>query len=136
MREFFDRLNWRIAEFMQGRYGMDTLNKVLLIIALILLLAGPIISPFDFLGWIFVLAALFRALSKNISKRQAELLKFNKIIKGPKKFVKKTSTKFKNRNTTVYFKCKGCGQELSVPKGKGKIRVICPKCKTEIFKTT
>ena len=36
-----------------------------------------------------------------------------------------------NRKTTRYFKCKGCGQVLSVPRGKGTLRVVCPKCKTE-----
>ena len=32
------------------------------------------------------------------------------------------------RKTTAYLKCPNCGQMLSVPKGKGKIRVTCPKC--------
>lgn len=50
MREFFDRLNLRIAEFMEGRYGLDTINKVLLVIGLILVFIGPIISPVDVLG--------------------------------------------------------------------------------------
>lgn len=35
---------------------------------------------------------------------------------------------WKGRKTTAYLKCPNCGQMLSVPKGKGKIRVTCPKC--------
>lgn len=50
MREFFDRLNMRIAEFMDGRYGLDNLNKFLLIAGFILLIVGPIVSPVDMLG--------------------------------------------------------------------------------------
>ena len=50
MREFFDRLNMRIAEFMDGRYGLDNLNKFLLIAGLILVFFGAIISPVDMLG--------------------------------------------------------------------------------------
>ena len=35
---------------------------------------------------------------------------------------------WKGRKPTAYLKCPNCGQMLSVPKGKGKIRVTCPKC--------
>lgn len=35
---------------------------------------------------------------------------------------------WKERKTTAFLKCPNCGQILSVPKGKGKIRVTCPKC--------
>ena len=28
----------------------------------------------------------------------------------------------------VYFKCPGCGQQLRVPRGKGKITVTCRGC--------
>ena len=42
---------------------------------------------------------------------------------------KRTAKKmWKGRKTTAYLKCPNCGQMLSVPKGKGKIRVTCPKC--------
>lgn len=136
MREFFDRLNLRIAEFMEGRYGLDTINKVLLIIGLILVFIGPIISPVDVLGWVFVVIAVVRALSRNIDARARENEKFAKVFATPAKFFKRTNTRWANRKTTVYFKCKGCGAQLSVPKGKGKIRIVCPKCKKEIFKTT
>ena len=40
---------------------------------------------------------------------------------------KRTAKKmWKGRKTTAYLKCPNCGQMLSVPKGKGKIRVTCP----------
>lgn len=42
---------------------------------------------------------------------------------------KRTAKKmWKGRKTTAYLKCPNCGQMLSVPKGKGKIHVTCPKC--------
>lgn len=39
---------------------------------------------------------------------------------------------WKERKTTSFIKCPVCGQILSVPKGKGKIRVTCPKCHTKM----
>lgn len=46
---------------------------------------------------------------------------------------KRTAKKmWKGRKTTAYLKCPNCGQMLSVPKGKGKIRVTCPKCHAKI----
>ncbi len=36
------------------------------------------------------------------------------------------------RKTSRFLKCPTCGQILSVPKGKGKIRVTCPKCHTKM----
>ena len=35
---------------------------------------------------------------------------------------------WKERKTSNFLKCPQCGQVLSVPKGKGKLRVTCPKC--------
>lgn len=36
------------------------------------------------------------------------------------------------RKTSRFLKCPTCGQMLSVPKGKGKLRVTCPKCHTKM----
>lgn len=35
---------------------------------------------------------------------------------------------WKERKTKAFLKCPNCGTMLSVPKGKGKIIVTCPKC--------
>lgn len=46
---------------------------------------------------------------------------------------KRTAQKmWKQRNTSRFLKCPNCGQILSVPKGKGKIRVTCPRCRTKM----
>ena len=37
----------------------------------------------------------------------------------------------KDKKNYKYFKCKNCKAQLRVPKGKGKINVTCPKCKTK-----
>ena len=56
---------------------------------------------------------------------------FERIVEKPRKQLSLRRKKWTNRKTTRYFKCKGCGQVLSVPRGKGTLRVVCPKCKTE-----
>ena len=36
--------------------------------------------------------------------------------------------------THRFFKCPQCKQKVRVPKGRGKICITCPKCKTEFVK--
>lgn len=46
---------------------------------------------------------------------------------------KRTAQKMWNeRKTSHFLKCPTCGQILSVPKGKGKIRVTCPRCHSKM----
>lgn len=39
---------------------------------------------------------------------------------------------WKERKTKAFLKCPTCGQTLSVPKGKGRLIVTCPKCHTKM----
>lgn len=45
---------------------------------------------------------------------------------------KQAKQMWKKRKTNAFLKCPNCGQMLSVPKGKGKIIVTCPKCHTRM----
>lgn len=46
-------------------------------------------------------------------------------LKRQKSLLKKM---WKQHKTHAFLKCPQCGQVLSVPKGKGKLIVTCPKC--------
>ncbi len=117
---------------MYGRYGTDTLGKVMLITYVVILLAHTAVSLFvsipllDIAVWIVSIALtftiFFRMLSRNIPKRRKENEKFCGFFRLRK-------NKFKDRKTHVYRKCPKCGAILRLPRAKGKHFVVCPRCK-------
>ena len=52
MKNWFQKLKYKTASFLYGRYGNDELTKFLLIAALVLML----LSLIPHLGWIYFLA--------------------------------------------------------------------------------
>lgn len=133
MKGFLERLQWKLSGMMQGRRGADEFSNFLVVVGIVLLLAS-IVPGLDLLSWVaFVVLAysLFRSYSKNVAAREKENAAFARITEKPKKQLSLLRKKWTDRKTTRYFTCKGCGQVLSVPRGKGTLRVVCPKCKTE-----
>lgn len=127
---------YKMAQWMMGRYGIDQLTQALMIagcaVALVNFFAhSGVLSTIALLlmGW-----GLFRCYSRNIAARAKELAKYQELMVKPKAWWRLTNKKWVNRKTTLYFKCKGCGSVLNVPKGKGKLRVTCPKCGTQVEK--
>lgn len=122
---------------MYGRNGFDAFGRFLLISALVLNIISclPYMDLLYFAGTGLLVYTIFRTLSKNLYKRQSENAKYLNI---QNKFLRDKNTRKKmwaERKTHKYFKCK-CGTRLRVPKGKGKIEITCPKCKTKIIKKT
>ena len=129
MRDFLQKLRYRFAIFMQGRYGMDQLGKTMNMVALILL----IISIFTRWRWSYALAIVvivllyMRVFSKNLNKRYQENQRFINF---------RTDWKRKQEQKKIYrfYKCPKCKQKVRVPKGRGKICITCPKCRTEFIR--
>ena len=95
-----------MARFMAGRYGGDQLN--LLLIALYLL---------------FYVVYLFTRLIPF----EAENTRFLQIVRP----VARRWSAFRARahdREHRYFKCPNCGQQMRVPRGKGRITVHCRSC--------
>ena len=123
----------KAARFFYGRYGSDTLNKVLTAIYLVWLIVFSVVDIFvksvifSIIGWAVSLAffftVMFRMMSRNIMARRRENDKFCGFFKLRK-------NKFRDRKTHVYRKCKSCKSVLRLPKAKGKHFVVCPKCKS------
>lgn len=119
-----------IQRFMVGRYGHDRLNMALLIVGVVLCFL-QILIPFAMTRFIFsllseavLIVTLFRCFSRNTYKRYQENRKFLLMM-----------DRFKDRNNR-YFTCPKCHQTVRVPRGKGKISIICPKCREKFIKKT
>ncbi len=128
----------KFQQFMMGRYGVDSFLKFLLGAALGLAVLDIFIDSRILTSWFYVLViySYYRILSKNHQKRYQENMKFlqikNKIVS---KF-KSEKNLMKQRKTHHIYKCPTCGQKIRIPKGKGRICITCPKCKTEFTKTS
>ncbi len=123
MKEFLYRLRWKIQKFMQGRNGVDELNRILLYAVLVLYVLSIILQSLilDYLAFAGVLYLLYRTLSRNLYVRREENRKFVTWLET-------TRIKMEQRKDYKIFKCKGCGRNIRVPRGKGKIEVTCPMC--------
>lgn len=120
-----------LQRIMYGRYGSDQLNIFLLAVYLILYFVSWItgLGFLSYLGFVAIIVALFRILSRNLDRRRAENAKFLKLIAPVSQWIKLRRTMHRDKDH-CYFKCPNCGQHLRVPKGKGKITVTCRACGT------
>lgn len=124
----------KIARFMYGRYGVDNLTKTMIWISLGCLVLSMIFSriPLVYLllyygGLLIMIYSYVRVFSRNHYKRYEELRKFENFKMKWKKY-------FAQRKTHHIYKCPSCKQKIRIPRGKGKIEVTCPKCKTKFIK--
>lgn len=136
----------KIANFMYGRYGNDQLNRALSVLILLLLIVSFFFG-FSETGstarsflLVIVLALLiytyFRMLSKNLSARRAENAKFLAKTARLRDWWQLRRDMWNQRKEYKFFKCPSCKAVMRVPKGKGKIRIICKKCGTAFEKNT
>ena len=130
-------MNW-LQRFMMGRYGTDGLNIGLMVLGMVCSLVSSI---FDWwivliLSYICFGAVLFRTFSRNISARRKENEAAVKFFRPAARKLKLWLQMWRCRKTHRYFKCPNCKQQVRVPKNKGKIRIVCPKCRKDFIRKT
>lgn len=126
----------KFQQFMTGRYGVDQLSRLLLGISVVFC----VISLFSRWNLFYFLAiallgyTYYRMFSRNVAKRYAENQKF--LNARYRLIVKKDQRKrqFAQRKEYRFYRCPGCRQKVRVPRGKGRISITCPKCRTEFIK--
>ena len=142
--------NWRykLYRFMQGRYGLDSFGRFLLIASMILVM----LSSFRMLhilylpGIALLLYTYFRIMSRNIYKRQQENQKYidlrYRFSRNRNSSSMKMRRKWAGTNATGttegsgandnlqynFYRCRNCGQTVRVPKGQGPLKITCPNC--------
>ncbi len=120
---FWQRVKNSFANFMQGRYGTDQLNSLILwagvgLCLVSMLIPVPVVSLLiTGLAYMCMGIAIWRCFSRNTYKRYLENRKY-------------LSWRERLRDKDhKYFSCPKCKQSVRVPKGKGKIAITCPKCR-------
>ena len=134
MRNFFYRITSAMARFMYGRNGTDQLNLALLVVYLIICVLQMVLARIkaamvilNLLAIALAALVLFRVFSRNLARRRAENAKFLELIGPVQRWFHLRRTIYKDKEH-CYFKCPHCGQQLRVPRGKGKITVTCRAC--------
>ena len=138
IKNWFRSLGSKMQSFMYGRYGYDELSQFLSKTALLCVIVGLFAYPGFFCGLAMALylVTMFRMYSKNITKRQQERDAYLRRTQPLRDWQALQKRKFNDRKTHKFYRCSQCKTSLRVPKGKGKIKIHCPKCGAEIVKKT
>ena len=129
LRQLGNKMKTGLYRFMAGRYGTDKLNTVILWTGVIVMLLSMFLEGWGsvilwILSYVCMGWALYRSFSRNTYKRYQENRRFLNILE-----------RIKDREHR-YYACPKCRQQVRVPKGKGKIAIICPKCREKFIKKT
>lgn len=124
----------KFARFMAGRYGNDQLNRFLLILSLVFMFLALLLrkSAVASLIWLLAVACIVlvyvRMLSRNRYKRCDENAKYLKLSYNVESKFRMLKERWVQRKEYKFFTCPSCHTTLRVPKGKGKINIVCRKC--------
>lgn len=126
----------KVLRFLQERYGIDDLSKFMMGIVFILAVINmffrlPVLSAFI---WAVIILIYFRMFSKNKYKRYQENQLYLKYMGPFQNWIRKQINIIKLRKDYHIYTCPTCKQKIKIPRGKGRIAVRCPKCRTEFIK--
>ena len=118
---------------MIGRNGQDELNRFLLAADMVLILLsvvfsrsfGRFLSPLALvlLGFIY-----FRMFSKDLMRRSDENARYLRLRNRVLAQVRVRKEQWAQRKEYKFFVCPACKATLRVPRGRGKIKIMCRKC--------
>lgn len=152
MGNFFANLNEKMQNFMAGRNGADKLARWTLGASIIVLLVNMFLPNvvLSMLSYALLFYCVYRMFSSNVAARRQENEKFEQFL-GRFSRGRSGSSGGQGASGKPYggagsggagasgasassdrqkltFACEKCGQSLSVPKGRGTLKVTCPKC--------
>ena len=128
--------NW-LQKVMAGRYGVDEFSRFLNTMALFSLVLFVLSkNSFSLFFWFLAMGSLIwgyvRMFSRNTCKRRAENNAYLTIRYNLTRKLSGLKQRMQQKKYYRFYKCPKCGITTRVPKGKGTIRITCPKC-GEIF---
>lgn len=128
----------KFRRFMIGRYGVDAFGKFLLGAVVVLWAINLFANSKLLYSWALLLMiyAYFRMFSRNATKRYQENVKYLQLKNKVVARFKSEKSQLQQRKTHHIYRCPTCRQKIRIPRGKGRICITCPKCKTEFTKVS
>ena len=135
----------KLASFMIGRYGGDAFGRFISICACICIVisiafksneTATIGTVFSLMALLLIIWCYIRIFSRNIYRRSEENRKYLSCRNRFTGSFRLLHSRFRQRKEYVFFRCPGCREVVRVPRGKGKIRITCPRCGYRFEKRT
>lgn len=129
----------RLYQLMAGRNGNDAFNRFLIAVSLVLLLLSfvlpeslrRVVYPLFLILLVYI---YYRMLSRNLYKRQAENARYWQKRTQFVGWFRLLKERWVQRKGFRFFSCPSCHTTLRVPKGRGKIKIVCRKCGTSFVR--
>ena len=120
----------KIRTFLQNAYGFDQFSQHLYYVGIAIFVISMFVrsNVLRITSLIIILYSLYRSLSQKRSKRARELVLYRRLTRNVRVKFKVFFLNIKDREYK-YFVCKSCGQQLRVPRKKGKIEITCSRCR-------
>jgi len=120
-------------QFMIGRNGNDELNRFLLAVDMVLILLsvifsrgiGRVLSP---IALVLLGFTYYRMLSRDLIRRSDENARYLRLRERLLGMIRVRKEQWVQRKDYKFFVCPACKATLRVPKGRGKIKIVCRKC--------
>ena len=84
----------------------------------------------SFLSTVLLVIAVYRMFSRSLQKRRAENARFLEKVWWPIKRRAAGNKQQRMDKEHKYFTCPNCKTALRVPRGHGKVNIVCRKCGT------
>ena len=132
MNDFLYRLRSAVARFMYGRSGVDQLGWAILLTELVLsflsglVRADALSASLRLASMVLTVLLFYRTFSRNVAKRRAENERFLQWW-IPVRTGFRDARQRRADKAHKYVKC-SCGAWCRVPRGVGKVELMCPKC--------
>ena len=123
----------RLLQFLSGRNGNDALNRFLLTTDFVLIILSVIFSK-SFSRFLMPLIVIllgityYRMLSRDLVRRSDENYKYLRAKDKMLVHFRLIKERWIQRKEYKFFICPACKATLRVPKGRGKVKIVCRKC--------
>lgn len=134
---FLTRLSMMFARFMSGRNGMDNIawssmwgSIILSFVSMFL----PLWGVTSLLSTALLVYAIWRMLSRNVSKRRTENMRWITFWEKARREISQFFARLKGMRTHRYFRCPSCKNRLRMKRGSGEKTITCPVCRHQFTK--